>query len=118
MDADLRDVRHDLLEHGADVCVLFAAQQLHHGAHVRQQLPGDILGLVYMGPPVRFLVARHLQIEDQRREVMADEIVQLARDPQPLAAADAVGQQALGGAQFRVRAREPSRRRSVSERAT
>ena len=80
------------------------AQLAHHVADVGQQQPGDgvrlvdMLGGTAVGEP-----RGDVQLQAERRQVMAQCVVQVARDPQPLGGAAALDHQRARGLQFGVR---------------
>ena len=84
-----------LLAHLADRLAHVGQQQLGQ----RMALPDVVLGLA-LGQ-----VAGDFQVQAQRGQVVAEQVVQFARDAHALAHARAFGQQGAGGAQFGI---EPS----------
>jgi hypothetical protein len=91
-----RERRQDALEIDRGV----AAQAAHRLAHVAEQQPGQALAAVDLlaQRPVG-AVERALEVERQRGQVVAEQVVQLARDPRPLGGLAALGEQLAGRGQ-------------------
>ena len=103
VDRERRDVFGEGPQCGGEVDRPALAQLADRFAHVGQQQARERVRLlhVFLHPPVGQM-ARDFEVEAERGEVVAEQVVQFARDARALVDARAFGEQRARGAQFGI----------------